>query len=120
MTVLVYDARQRISLARKKRIAKSVTVLVDRCAAAHLPCTEETDNKARDSVTMTLDEIKKLPPLSEKRKKEMEDFKNKDFSDCPKLTREELSEFKPWYAIHPEWAETEKADSENLKISVPR
>ncbi|MFC2280942.1 MAG: hypothetical protein ACFNLN_05135, partial [Treponema socranskii subsp. buccale] len=28
------------------------------------------------SVTMTLDEIKKLPPLSEKRKKEMEDFKN--------------------------------------------
>ncbi|WP_315601961.1 hypothetical protein [Treponema socranskii] len=50
----------------------------------------------------------------------MEDFKNKDFSDCPKLTREELAEFKPWYAIHPEWAETEKADSENLKISVPR
>ena len=43
-----------------------------------------------------------------------------DFSDCPKLTREELSEFKPWYAIHPEWAEMEKADSENLKISVPR
>jgi len=64
---------------------------------------------------MTLDEIKKLSPLSEKRKKEMEDF-----SDCPKLTREELSEFKPWYAIHPEWAEMEKADSENLKISVPR
>ena len=50
----------------------------------------------------------------------MEDFKNKDFSDCPKLTRDELSEFKPWYTIHPEWAETEKADSENLKISVPR
>lgn len=50
----------------------------------------------------------------------MEDFKNKDFSDCPKLTREELAEFKPWYTIHPEWAETEKADSENLKISVPR
>ena len=97
MTVLVNDARQRISLARKKRIVK-----------------------AQGSVTMTLDEIKKLPPLSEKRKKEMEDFKNKDFSDCPKLTREELSEFKPWYAIHPEWAETEKADSENLKISVPR
>ena len=71
-------------------------------------------------VTMTLDEIKKLPPLSEKRKKEMEDFKNKDFSDWPKLTRDELSEFKPWYTIHPEWAETEKADSENLKISVPR
>jgi len=81
---------------------------------------EETDSKIRDSVTMTLDEIKKLPPLSEKRKKEMKDFKNKDFSDCPKLTREELAEFKPWYAIHPEWAETEKADSENLKISVPR
>ena len=96
-----------------------------------------TDNRVRDSqfssmmrgsaspsmstiVTMTLDEIKKLPPLSEKRKKEMEDFKNKDFSDCPKLTRDELSEFKPWYTIHPEWAETEKADSENLKISVPR
>ena len=79
-------------------------------------CATCNERKARSSiVTMTLDEIKKLSPLSEKRKKEMEDF-----SDCPKLTREELSEFKPWYAIHPEWAETEKADSENLKISVPR
>lgn len=79
-------------------------------------CATCNERKARSFiVTMTLDEIKKLHPLSEKRKKEMEDF-----SDCPKLTRDERSEFKPWYAIHPEWAETEKADSENLKISVPQ
>ena len=33
-------------------------------------------------VTMTLDEIKKLPPLSEKRKKEM-DVENEKIYDAP-------------------------------------
>lgn len=54
------------------------------------------------TVTMTLDEIKKLPPLTEERKKEMDAFVNTDFSDFPKLSKEELAEFKPWYEVHPE------------------
>ena len=33
--------------------------------------------------TMTLDEVKKLPPLTEAEIKEAISFKNTDFSDCP-------------------------------------
>ncbi|WP_256481881.1 hypothetical protein [Treponema sp. OMZ 787] len=40
--------------------------------------------------TMTLDEVKNLPPLTEKRLNEIKNFQNTDFSDCPKprLTHE--------------------------------
>ena len=61
-------------------------------------------------VTMTLDEIKKLPPITEERKKEMDAFVNTDFSDSPKITKEELSQFKPWYELHPEWVQMKKGD----------
>ena len=60
--------------------------------------------------TMTLDEVKKLPPLSEAEIKEAMSFKNTDFSDCPKMTKEELKEFKPWYEVHPEWVKMKKGD----------
>ena len=43
--------------------------------------------------TMTLDEVKKLPPLTEAEIKEAMSFKNTDFSDCPKMTKEELKEY---------------------------
>lgn len=62
------------------------------------------------TVTMTLDDIKKLPPLTEERKREMDKFVNKDFSDNPKLTKKELAEFKPWYEVHPEWVKMKKGD----------
>ena len=61
-------------------------------------------------VTMTLDDVKKLPPLTQKRKKQMDAFKNEDFSDIPKMTKKELKEFKPWYEIHPEWVKMKKGD----------
>ena len=41
--------------------------------------------------TMTLDEVKKLPPLTEAEIKEAISFKNTDFSDCPKKRRKRIS-----------------------------
>ncbi len=39
--------------------------------------------------TMTLDEVKKLPPLTKEEINEAMNFKNTDFSDCPVMTKEE-------------------------------
>ena len=57
--------------------------------------------------TLTLDELKMMPPLSKERTEEIANFKE-DFSDddCPRLSKSELQEFKPWYEIHPESLQT--------------
>ncbi len=60
--------------------------------------------------TMTLDEVKNLPPLTEAEIQGVMNFKNTDFSDSPKMTEEELKEFKPWYEVHPEWVKMKKGD----------
>ncbi len=51
--------------------------------------------------TMTLDEVKKLPPLTEEEINAVKNFKNTDFSDSPVQTKEQLKQFKPWYEVHP-------------------
>ena len=53
--------------------------------------------------TMTLEEIKNLPPLTDERLNEIKNFQNTDFSDCPKLTDLQLKELKPARMLHPEW-----------------
>jgi len=60
-------------------------------------------------VKMTLEEIEKVG-ISDERLEEIKNFKNTDFSDCPKQTPEELAQFKPWYEVHPEWVTMKKAD----------
>ena len=72
------------------------------------------------TVTMTLDEVREYKPSPE----ELEQFnktQTTDFSDCPKLTKEELERFKPWYDLHPDWydvtVQVKKADV-HLKIDV--
>ncbi|GHU36857.1 hypothetical protein FACS1894172_20020 [Spirochaetia bacterium] len=60
--------------------------------------------------TLTLADIKKLPPISDERLAEIEVFKNTDFSDCPPLTDAELKEMTPVNARHPEWYEPKKKD----------
>lgn len=45
--------------------------------------------------TMTLDEVKKLPPLSEAEIERVKNFKNTDFSDCPIQSKEDLAKFRP-------------------------
>jgi len=39
----------------------------------------------------------KLPVMSDKRITELQDFKTKNFTDCPVQTPEQLQEFKPKY-----------------------
>jgi len=39
----------------------------------------------------------KLPVMSDERIAELQNFKTKDFSDCPVQTNEQLQEFKPKY-----------------------
>lgn len=70
--------------------------------------------------TMTLDEIKKSPELSQKRIEEIRAFDEK-FNDpeCPPLTSEQLTHLKPASLIHPEWYtyKVKKADV-HLKIDI--
>ena len=49
--------------------------------------------------TMTLDEVKKLPPLTAKEIASVMNFKNTDFSDCPKQTKSDLKKFRPWNEV---------------------
>jgi len=51
-------------------------------------------------ITMTLDDIKKLPELIEEEVSCIKDFKNRDFSDCPKQTKEDLAKFRPAHEVH--------------------
>ena len=50
--------------------------------------------------TMSLDEVAKYE-IPAKDLKRLNGFKNSDFSDCQKDTPEELSQYKPWYEVHP-------------------
>ena len=65
--------------------------------------------------TMTLEEIKKLPPLTEKRLQEIEDFKTTDFSDCPELTDLQLRKLQPAYKVKPEWFSGKK---ETVQVTI--
>ena len=48
--------------------------------------------------TMTLDELKNLPPLTESEKQVIKNAKPTPSEDCPAMTQEELKKFRPWYA----------------------
>lgn len=67
---------------------------------------------------MTLDELKKLPPLTAKEINAVKKFKNKDFSDCPKQTKEQLKQFKPWYEIHPNGNTAYKVTLKKTAINI--
>ena len=63
----------------------------------------EKPSQMRRQNTMTLDEVKKLPPLTTEEIAEVMSFKNTDFEDCPKQTADELAKFRPWYEVHKDW-----------------
>ena len=46
--------------------------------------------------TMTLDELKKLPPLTEKEIEIIRNAKATPTPDCPEMTAEELEDFRPY------------------------
>ena len=47
-------------------------------------------------MVMTLDDLKKLPPLTEDERNIIEKAKPTPTDDCPAMTTEELKEFKPY------------------------
>ncbi len=69
-------------------------------------------------VTMTLDEIKKMPPLTDKRLKEIKEFRDMPDEDCPIMSKEQLKEFRPWYEIHPEGNSTYKVKVTKSPVSL--
>ena len=48
--------------------------------------------------TMTLDDLKNLPPLTDAEKATIKNARATPTDDCPAMTKEELKEFRPWYA----------------------
>ena len=48
--------------------------------------------------TMSLDDLKNLPPLTEAEKQTIRKARPTPTHDCPAMTSEELKEFQPWYA----------------------
>ena len=66
--------------------------------------------------TMTLDELRKTP-LTEAEKQtirsaaaKVKSGKTVEDPDCPKQTTEELSKFRPWYEVHPDWYKPTKTE----------
>ena len=68
--------------------------------------------------TMTLDEVKNLPPLTEKRINEIKNFQNTDFSDCPKQTKEDLKQFRPYYELRAESQKSNNTTQVNIDTDI--
>ena len=66
---------------------------------------------------ITLDEVKKLPPLTEEEIRRIESAPTRYDKDNPPLTDEQLSRSRPAILSHPEWFIPKKADV-HLKIDV--
>lgn len=47
---------------------------------------------------MSIDDLKKLPSLTEQEKQIIKQARATPTDDCPAMTAEELKEFRPWYA----------------------
>ena len=67
--------------------------------------------------TITLDEVKNLPPLSEKRTKSIENLPVTYDEENPPLSEKQLQNLRPAVLFHPEWFRPRKADV-HIKIDV--
>ena len=67
--------------------------------------------------TMTLDDYKKLPHLSEEEKARIEKTPIRYTKDTPKLTKEQLEQFMPYYLVNSSMYRPRKADI-HIKIDV--
>ena len=52
--------------------------------------------------SLSLNDVKKLPPLSDHEINDVLNFVNTDFSDCPKQTPEELAQYKTLKELKPD------------------
>ncbi len=73
--------------------------------------------KMNTTKTLTLDEIRKLSPLSEEEISRLEKLEAHPDEENPELTPEQLASAKPAYIVHPEWFRPKKVDV-HLKIDV--
>ena len=69
-------------------------------------------------VTMTLDEVKKLPPLTDKRVREIMAFADEQDDDCPVPSEEQLKKFRPWYEVHPNGNSTYKVKVSKTPVNI--
>ncbi len=61
--------------------------------------------------TMTLDEIKKLPPINENEIQQIQNFDEKfDDPECPPLSQDQISRMQTLKEIHPEWYKPTKTE----------
>ena len=67
--------------------------------------------------SITLDEVKNLPPLSENRTKTLETLPANYDEENPPLSENQLKNLRPAILYHPEWFRPRKADV-HLKIDV--
>lgn len=70
------------------------------------------------TVTMTLDEVKKLPPLTEDEKVIIHKARATPTDDAPSQTQEQLKLFKPWYATHPNESDTYKVTVQKTAVQI--
>ena len=49
-------------------------------------------------MTMTLDELKAMQPLTDEEKDIINKAKPTPTEDCPEMTKKELEQFQPWYS----------------------
>ena len=74
--------------------------------------------KAKDTiVTMTLDDVGKLPPMTVEERAEIESAPIRYDKDAPRLTKEQLAQFIPYYLAHSPFYKPRKTDV-HLKIDV--
>lgn len=65
--------------------------------------------------TVTWEEAKKIPPMTEEEIREMENHVDTDFSDCPPLTAEQVRNGIKLREAHPEWYKPTKT---RISISI--
>lgn len=69
-------------------------------------------------VTITLDELKKFPPLTKEEIEIIRKAKSTPDKDCPAMTKEQLKQFKPWYEVHPQGNDTYKVTVTKKAVSL--
>ena len=67
--------------------------------------------------SISMEEAEKLPKMTDKRIKEIEQFEDKDYEDCKPLSAEQIADLKPARLLHPEWYRPTKT-MVNLRIDT--
>lgn len=67
---------------------------------------------------MTLDDIRKRPPLTDEEVNIIKSAKATPSEDCPEQTREQLAQYRPWYAVHPQGNDIYKVSVKKTAVQI--